>query len=148
MKYWLIRLYPRSWRRRYETEFRALLEQHALSVWDIADIVRGAFDAHRIAIRTQQEQIMVTLTVTFPRRTVMPFLITLLGYILSYGACRAEGMLVHTAQNRYTPLSQHTITEGGANFSRPTAPLALFYIPLRLAESATWPLIDELTHEP
>lgn len=148
MKYWLIRLYPRSWRRRYETEFRALLDQHTLNVWDVADIVRGALDAHLIAIRTQQEPRMYTLTFTLHRRTVMPFLIALLGYILSYGACRAEGILVHTTQNRYTPISQHTITEGGVNFSRPTAPLALFYIPLRLVESAAWPLIDDVTHEP
>lgn len=148
MKYWLIRLYPRAWRRRYETEFRALLDQHTLNVWDVADIVRGALDAHLIAIRTHQEQRMYTLTLTLHRRTVMPFLIAVLGYILSYGACRAEGMLVHTAQNRYTPISQHIITEGGVNFSRPTAPLALFYIPLRLVESAAWPLIDDVMYEP
>lgn len=148
MKYWLICLYPRSWRRRYEAEFRALLDQRTLSVWDMIDIARGALDAHWFAIKTQQEQRMVTLTLTFRRRTMMPFLIALLGYTLSYGACRAEGMLVHTAQNRYTPLSQHMITEAGVNFSRPTAPLALFYLPLRLVESAVWPMIDDVTHQP
>ena len=148
MKHWLISLYPRSWRRRYEAEFRALLDQHPLDAWDVADIVRGAFDAHWTAISTHQEQPMITFTMTLRRGTVMPVLILLLGYLLSYGALRAEGVLVHTSQNRYTAFSQHAITERGTHVAGPTAPLALFYIPLRLAESAAWPLIDGLNNGP
>ena len=41
----LIRLYPRSWRARYEPEFLALLEARPPTVHDRIDIVRGALDA-------------------------------------------------------------------------------------------------------
>ena len=41
----LIRLYPRSWRERYEPEFLGLLEVRPPSVRDRLDIVRGALDA-------------------------------------------------------------------------------------------------------
>jgi hypothetical protein len=37
-KYWLLSLYPRAWRDRYEEEFIALLEQCTLSWLDIFDI--------------------------------------------------------------------------------------------------------------
>lgn len=41
----LVRLYPRSWRERYETEFLALLASRPPSIGDRVDIVRGAVDA-------------------------------------------------------------------------------------------------------
>jgi len=41
----LVRLYPRSWRARYEPEFLDLLETRPPSVRDRIDIVRGAIDA-------------------------------------------------------------------------------------------------------
>ncbi|HET9083892.1 MAG TPA: hypothetical protein VFN41_05755 [Candidatus Limnocylindrales bacterium] len=41
----LIRLYPRSWRARYEPEFLDLLEARPPSVRDQVDIIRGAIDA-------------------------------------------------------------------------------------------------------
>jgi hypothetical protein len=43
---WLIRLYPRDWRERYEAEFSALLEQCLNSPLDVFDVFLGAFDAH------------------------------------------------------------------------------------------------------
>jgi hypothetical protein len=43
---WLLRLYPRAWRRRYEDEFAALLEHHPTSPRLILDIILGAIDAH------------------------------------------------------------------------------------------------------
>ena len=43
---WLLRLYPRAWRRRYEAEFVALLEHHPTSPRLILDIILGAVDAH------------------------------------------------------------------------------------------------------
>ena len=43
---WLIRLYPRAWRLRYEDEFTALLEQCLDSPLDVLDIILGAMDAH------------------------------------------------------------------------------------------------------
>lgn len=42
----LVRLYPRRWRERYGTEFRALLEQKSLGPRDYIDIVRHLVDAH------------------------------------------------------------------------------------------------------
>lgn len=41
----LLRLYPRSWRERYEREFLGLLEARPPSLGDRVDIVRGAVDA-------------------------------------------------------------------------------------------------------
>ena len=41
----LVRLYPRSWRARYEPEFLDLLETRPPSLRDRIDIVRGAIDA-------------------------------------------------------------------------------------------------------
>jgi hypothetical protein len=42
---WLLRLYPRAWRNRYEDEFTALLEQCPFSLSDLLDIFLGAIDA-------------------------------------------------------------------------------------------------------
>ena len=42
----LIALYPRTWRDRYETEFRALLAERFPDPLDRIDMVRGALDAH------------------------------------------------------------------------------------------------------
>lgn len=46
MKQWLIYLYPRTWRARYGDEFCAVLDQQRLTIADVIDIIRGAFDAH------------------------------------------------------------------------------------------------------
>src|SRR6266849_4370706 len=45
MRRWLVRLYPRAWRRRYEEEFVALLEEQPLTINVVLDVVRGALDA-------------------------------------------------------------------------------------------------------
>ena len=42
---WLLRLYPRAWRQRYEKEMMMLLERHRISVATIADLLLGALDA-------------------------------------------------------------------------------------------------------
>lgn len=47
----LLRLYPRSWRDRYEEEFVALLEQRPPTLGERADIVWGAAIAHYRVIR-------------------------------------------------------------------------------------------------
>ena len=41
----MVRLYPRVWRRRYEEEFGALLEERHASVLDVCDVALGALDA-------------------------------------------------------------------------------------------------------
>jgi hypothetical protein len=42
----LVRLYPRTWRDRYEDEFVALLAERPSSTGDVVDSLRGAVDAH------------------------------------------------------------------------------------------------------
>jgi hypothetical protein len=42
----LLRLYPHRWRQRYEEEIGELLDAAPLTVGAIADLLRGAFDAH------------------------------------------------------------------------------------------------------
>lgn len=42
----LIRCYPRAWRRRYGEEFLAMIEQMLPTPTGIADMLRGALDAH------------------------------------------------------------------------------------------------------
>lgn len=46
---WLVRLYPQRWRRRYEAEFRALLEQESLSLRLVLDVLAGAIAARLAA---------------------------------------------------------------------------------------------------
>ena len=42
---WLLRLYPKAWRRRYGEEFAALLEEDRMTPAAVRDVIRGAFDA-------------------------------------------------------------------------------------------------------
>lgn len=42
----LLRLYPGTWRARYEEEFLVVLAAHPFSVAESIDIIRGAFDAY------------------------------------------------------------------------------------------------------
>ena len=42
---WILRLYPPTWRERYETEKVALLEQHEITFWTVVDLFIGALDA-------------------------------------------------------------------------------------------------------
>jgi hypothetical protein len=43
---WVLRLYPRAWRDRYEEEMLALLEQRPASIVTLFDLLIGALDAH------------------------------------------------------------------------------------------------------
>jgi len=43
---WILKLYPETWRARYEPEFRALLEEAPMGFMDVLDIAFGALDAH------------------------------------------------------------------------------------------------------
>ena len=42
---WLLRLYPRRWRGRYEVEVQALLEDHQIRLRTVIDLLIGALDA-------------------------------------------------------------------------------------------------------
>ena len=43
----LVALYPGRWRCRYEEEYRGVLEQCPLTPFIVADVIRGAIQAHR-----------------------------------------------------------------------------------------------------
>jgi hypothetical protein len=43
---WLLRLYPRVWRERYEDEMLAVLEEHKITPATVFDLLIGAFDAN------------------------------------------------------------------------------------------------------
>jgi hypothetical protein len=43
--YWILRLYPRAWRERYEQEMLGVLEQHTVSITTLLDLLMGALDA-------------------------------------------------------------------------------------------------------
>ena len=47
----LLRIYPRAWRERYGEELSDQLEQRPLSVGVVADLLRGAVDAHLRPLR-------------------------------------------------------------------------------------------------
>lgn len=51
---WLLRCYPRAWRRRYGVEFAALLRRHPLTPPVILDVLRGALDAYQRHYPTQE----------------------------------------------------------------------------------------------
>jgi len=42
---WLVKLYPRAWRERYEIEMVALLEEHNITFFTLIDLLFGALDA-------------------------------------------------------------------------------------------------------
>ena len=44
-QFWVLRLFPRAWRERYEEEFQALLEEYDPSAADTFDILKAAGDA-------------------------------------------------------------------------------------------------------
>jgi hypothetical protein len=58
----LVRLYPSRWRRRYEDEFRALLEQERWSARLLLDVVAGALAARLdpYAVSPQEEHAMTS----------------------------------------------------------------------------------------
>lgn len=129
MRRWLVWLYPRAWRRRYETEFLALLEER-WSIWDTFDVVRGAIDAHRMALTLQQESPMYTFTIRISRQHIRTFTHIILLYTATYGLCRATHLIVH-----HSGFAQHRVVAG-----RPINldPLDVVYAPLRVIEKAGW----------
>lgn len=48
---WLLKLYPPAWRRRYEAEMAALLEEQRAGTRTAIDLIRGATDAWLIGPR-------------------------------------------------------------------------------------------------
>jgi hypothetical protein len=64
----LLRLYPRAWRERYGEELSAQLEaQRPLRIGVVADLVRGALDAHLHPLRRDNSTLRIS---NMDRRTV------------------------------------------------------------------------------
>jgi len=79
MTRWLVRLYPRAWRRRYEAEFVELLTQRSLTTGETLDVIRGALDAHYTA---WQRRSGIMIPVMLWRG--LPFIAALGTFALSY----------------------------------------------------------------
>ena len=77
---WLLRLYPRAWRNRYEDEFAALLEQCPFSLSDLLDIFAGAIDAR---LHPQVPQGGLSLLVPRLRRTTFSGLCASIGFFVA-----------------------------------------------------------------
>ena len=78
---WILRLYPRFWRERYEEEMLAFLEQHHSTWRTSADLLRGACEAHL-------ELILRRETMNIPSLTPRPVTLaggTLAGLVLVFG---------------------------------------------------------------
>lgn len=64
----LLRLYPRAWRERYGEELSAQLEaQRPLRIGVVADLVRGALDAHLHPLRRDNSTLRIS---NMDRRTI------------------------------------------------------------------------------
>jgi hypothetical protein len=64
----LLRLYPRAWRERYGEELSAQLEaQRPLRIGVVADLVRGALDAHLHPLRRDNSTLRIS---SMDRRTI------------------------------------------------------------------------------
>ena len=64
----LLRLYPRAWRERYGEELAAQLEaQRPLRIGVVADLVRGALDAHLHPLRHDNSTMRIS---SMSRRTI------------------------------------------------------------------------------
>ncbi len=57
-QFWVLKLFPRAWRERYEEEFQALLEEYDPSAGDTLDILKAAGDA-QLRYRQLPEEVPV-----------------------------------------------------------------------------------------
>jgi hypothetical protein len=68
---WLVALYPNRWRRRYEGEMLALLEQHHITVWTLLDLLFGMITAR---LDPQYRSEASFMPARGPRRAMWAFL--------------------------------------------------------------------------
>lgn len=67
---WILHLYPRAWRERYEPEMLALLEEHSITFFTGLDLLIGALDARidpyyrRIGARSPHQRLQRARTAT------------------------------------------------------------------------------------
>lgn len=82
----LLRLYPRTWRARYEEEFLVVLALRPFSFFEGCDIVRGALDAHlhpclgTTGLSLDERMIHICATL---RRAILTIFCAYIGFILA-----------------------------------------------------------------
>lgn len=86
---WLVRLYPRRWRKRYGGELEAMLEQTSPTPRIMLDLVGGALDA-RLHPQLTSEGVVVHNPFTrtpavLPQAVMLPGLAFLAAAVLKYG---------------------------------------------------------------
>jgi len=80
----LLRLYPRAWRERYGEELAAQLEaQRPLRIGVVADLVRGALDAHLHPLRRDDRTLRIS---NMDRRTIAARAIVVWSPVAAVGA--------------------------------------------------------------
>jgi hypothetical protein len=85
---WLVRLYPRAWRRHYEAEMLALLEQHHVTVLTILDLLFGMVTARLDPHYGSEPRLMM---LSNRRKATWTFLATVGSFVLL--AQTAEGAI-------------------------------------------------------
>jgi hypothetical protein len=122
---WLVRLYPADWRARFGEEFLDLLESRPLTLRAVADVLRGALDAH-LDPQLVGDPFLNPRLPTFTRQLGVAAmgsgLIVILGILSSMGVGHSTAVVAgHT-----TPFAQGAWTEPFGFFRLAMfAPLAL-----------------------
>lgn len=89
MQYYLIRLYPHTWRKRYEDEVLAMLEQRSLSFIDGVNLFFGALDAQlhpHLGTTGMSLYERIFHMFTTLRRSLLTIFCAYVGFILAGGA--------------------------------------------------------------
>jgi hypothetical protein len=100
MATWLVRLYPRAWRRCYEAEMLALLEQHHVTVLTILDLLFGMVTARLDPQYRSEGRLMLLNT---PRKATWTFLAAVGSFVLL--AQTVDGAIYQGMQTVQTVLS-------------------------------------------
>jgi hypothetical protein len=91
---WLIRLYPRRWRKRYGGELEAMLEQTSLTPRIMFDLVAGALDARLYPQLTSEGAVVhnpfTKTPAVLPQAIMLPGLIWLAAGVLNFEPLEAS----------------------------------------------------------
>jgi hypothetical protein len=99
---WLVRRYPRAWRRRYEAEMLAVLEQHHVTIVTVLDLFFGVITA-RLDPRFRSESRLMRFS--SPRKATWLFLTAVGSFVLlvqtAEGAIEGGIQAVFAGQSTY-----------------------------------------------
>jgi hypothetical protein len=111
---WLVRLYPRAWRRRYEAEMLALLDQHHVTVLTILNLLFGMVTARLDPHYGSEPRLMLLMS---PRKATWTFLAAVGSFVLL--AQTADGAIY---QGMWTVLFRKNVfpTDCAGNVVDPT----------------------------